>query len=171
MRSLLTFPSHCRSVEGDFRVALSFLDLNLKESFETMDISSALTVASKTLELVKGLRTLDHELDKAELKSAMADLYGDLSDIKMALADAQRELAIRDQKIKELEQRFKGSETLVEKNGFHFSTDESGKPRGLPFCPSCLARDGTQIRPADVTGNMFICPGCQAVYSNLENYK
>ncbi len=61
-----------------------------------MDIQTGLTIAGSAIDLIKSLRQLDHDLDKADLKSKLAELYEQVADVKMALVDANT-------KIKELE--------------------------------------------------------------------
>jgi hypothetical protein len=70
-----------------------------------MDIANGLTLIGQAIGIVKDLRELDKGFDVAVLKSQMADLYGTLADVKIALSDAREELHQRDQKIRELEER------------------------------------------------------------------
>ncbi len=116
---------------------------------------------------MKGLKDLDHALDKAELKSAMVDLHSNLADVKIALSDAQSELHQRDERIAELEAALENKATLKEVDGFMYAVDDQGTPKGLPFCPACLANGGKQVHPADIQRGTFLCPSCKAVYMNL----
>lgn len=134
-----------------------------------MDIVGALATAKATLDLVKSLKDLDRELAASELKANMVDLYGNLSEVRMALIDAKEELAEKDRQIEELRGRFKGYSELVEFGGFQYKANEDGKPVGLPLCPACLADDGTQIHPAKLQGQHYKCPRCAALYQNLSN--
>lgn len=67
-----------------------------------MDISSALTVLSQATGIVKGLREIDKGFDLAALKAQMADLYGTLADVKIALSDTREIIHAKDKQIKEL---------------------------------------------------------------------
>lgn len=134
-----------------------------------MDIGAAITVAGETLRIVKGLKDLDHALDKAELKSAMADLYSNLADVRIALSDAQGELHQRNARIAELEAALENKATLKEVDGFMYAVDEQGNPKGLPFCAACLANGGKQVRPAHLHREFFKCPSCDALYNNLKS--
>lgn len=136
-----------------------------------MDIAAAITTASATIELVKGLRELDRSLEKSELKIQMADLYEKLFEVKMALIDAREEISEKDRAISTLQEKLKSKDLLVEKNGFHYKAKEDGSPVGLPFCPACLASDGTQIHPAKLLRDSYQCPRCKALYSGLTNYR
>ena len=68
-----------------------------------MDIPTAITAISGALTVVKQLRDIDKDYDRAALTSQMADIYNDLADVKMALTDARTEIHDRDQTIRELE--------------------------------------------------------------------
>jgi DNA repair exonuclease SbcCD ATPase subunit len=57
-----------------------------------MEITTALSTASTALKLVKDLRDIERDLDSASYKAKMAELYGSLAEVKMALADAQIEI-------------------------------------------------------------------------------
>ena len=67
-----------------------------------MDIMGALAVAGQTVKLAKDLRDLERDLDSASYKARMAELYGNLADIKMALTDAKEALHEKDGEIKRL---------------------------------------------------------------------
>jgi len=132
-----------------------------------MNISAAIAVAGETLKLVKALKDLDHDLDKAELKSAMADLYSNLADVKIALKDAETELHKRNERITELESSLESKAKLKEVDGYMYAVDENGAPKGLPFCPACLANNNKQIRPTFMKRDTYLCPSCQAPFFNL----
>jgi hypothetical protein len=70
-----------------------------------MDIVAALTMINQALTVVKAARDLEKGYDAAVLKGQMADLYGTLADVKIALSDARDEIHERDQKVKILEDR------------------------------------------------------------------
>jgi hypothetical protein len=53
-----------------------------------MDFAVALASAAQALTIVKQLREINKSVSEGELKSAMADLYGKLADLKIALSDA-----------------------------------------------------------------------------------
>ena len=54
-----------------------------------MDFGAALASAAQALKTAKQLREIDGEMDVAELKAKMADLYINVAEVRMALADAQ----------------------------------------------------------------------------------
>lgn len=68
-----------------------------------MDIVTAVSTLGQAVSIVKTLRDIDKSMDSSALKAQMAELYNDLSDIKMALTDARETIHAKDQKIKELE--------------------------------------------------------------------
>jgi hypothetical protein len=68
-----------------------------------MDIVTAVSTLGQAINIIKSLRDIDKGMDSAAYKAQMAELYNDLSDIKMALTDARETIHTKDQKIKELE--------------------------------------------------------------------
>lgn len=70
-----------------------------------MDIATGLSLLAQATGIVKDLREIDKSFDAATLKAQMADLYGTLADVKIALSDARETIHDRDLKIKELEGR------------------------------------------------------------------
>lgn len=61
-----------------------------------MDIAAGLTLLGQATNIVKGLREIDKGFDLAALKARMADLYGTLADVKIALSDARETIHDRD---------------------------------------------------------------------------
>ena len=70
-----------------------------------MDIPTAVSVVSQSIGIVKQLRDLDRDFDKAAAKAQMAELYSNLADVKMALTDARHELQSKSAHIRELEKQ------------------------------------------------------------------
>lgn len=70
-----------------------------------MDIATGLALLGQATGIVKDLREIDKGFDGAALKAQMADLYGTLADVKIALSDARETIHTKDQKIRELEER------------------------------------------------------------------
>jgi hypothetical protein len=133
-----------------------------------MDIAAALASAAQALNVVKAIRDIDNAMGVADLKAKMADLYGNLAEVRMALTDAQDALRTKDAEIAELKKRKAEAKPMVEANGFQYE-EVDGKPKGLPFCPNCLS-EGVQMRPAKVL-HAFQCPRCKSFFDGLTNYR
>jgi hypothetical protein len=67
-----------------------------------VDIITAVTALGHAIKITKDLRDIDRGLDAAAYKAKMADLYGTLADVKMALTDALEAIHDKDQELKEL---------------------------------------------------------------------
>ena len=67
-----------------------------------LDIVTALSTIGQAIKITKDLREIDRDLDAASYKAQMAELYGALADVKMALTDARENLHQKDQEIKKL---------------------------------------------------------------------
>jgi hypothetical protein len=72
---------------------------------DILDIAAALTLLGQATGIVKDLREIDKGFDVASLKAQMANLYGTLADVKIALSDARELIHYKDKKIKELENK------------------------------------------------------------------
>ena len=77
-------------------------DINQAQGVFSLDIMGALAVASQSIKLAKDLRDLERDLDSASYKTKMAELYGNLADIKIALSDAKEALHEKDVQLKNL---------------------------------------------------------------------
>lgn len=124
-----------------------------------MDFAAAIQTASATLGLVKSLKDLDHALDKGELKLKMAELYGDLADVKIALVDAHQLSREKDEKICDLQKALEFKSNLIELQGFKYDSLD-GKPDGLPYCPTCEVREGKLYRLAKISSYYSECHNC-----------
>lgn len=133
-----------------------------------MPIAEALTSITAMITLVKTLKDIDHDLDKGQLKSQMAQLYSDLADVKMDLVDAQQDLHSKDQTIKELNERFEFESALVEIGGFKYDV-EDGNPIGLPYCPTCEVKEGKFYRLSRHDDEISMCFNCKNVHNAAQN--
>lgn len=70
-----------------------------------MDFSLALASAAQALNVVKQLREIDTAMSVADLKARMAELYGTLADVKIALSDAREVIHDREGEIKRLQDK------------------------------------------------------------------
>lgn len=70
-----------------------------------MEISSAVTLLTQSIGIVKQLRDIDKSYDASLYKSQVAELYTNLADLKMALSDAREDLHEKDQEIVSLNKR------------------------------------------------------------------
>jgi hypothetical protein len=134
-----------------------------------VNILDAITMARTTGETLKALQNIDHAVDKAELKSRLADAIGNLADVRIALADTRDELQAKDAEIARLKQAFAYREALIEHGSFKYrrSPRNSELPIGYPSCPRCEEVDGRVIFTVAVPdrGLTTRCPQCHQVYS------
>ncbi len=133
-----------------------------------MPIAEALTSITAMIGLVKTLKDVDHDLDKGQLKSQMAQLYSDLADVKMDLVDAQQELHGKDQTIRELNERFDFQKALVEIEGFKYDSKD-GRPSGLPYCPNCEVKEGKMYRLSKGDEQFSDCLNCEKTHNAAAN--
>jgi DNA-directed RNA polymerase subunit M/transcription elongation factor TFIIS len=137
-----------------------------------VDIPGTLAVLGQAIGIAKDLREIEKGLDVGEFKAKMAELYGSLADVKMALADAQEELRAKDKIIADLRTNFEKKAELVEVNGYKYERGPNGQPQGLPFCPRCEQNLGRYYRLAQTTGprGQVKCPECKSDYTHVTGY-
>lgn len=70
-----------------------------------MDIAAGLTLLGQAAGIVKDLRAIEKGFDLAAVKAQMADLYGTLAEVKIALSDAHDTIRDKERKIKEFEDK------------------------------------------------------------------
>ena len=136
-----------------------------------MNIPEALTVLSKTIELTKGLRDIDHKIEMAELKAKAADIYSAMADLKMALVDARDEIEEKDKEIARLKTAFEFQGKTIERHNMLYE-ERDGHPMGMPFCPRCMGVDGRSIKLTALieTGKPSQCPQCKSKYDRQTEY-
>jgi hypothetical protein len=136
-----------------------------------MNIPEALTIASKTLELTKSLRDIDHRIELAELKNRAADIYQSMADLKMALVDAHEEIQNKDKEIQRLLKEFSFKGETIERHNMIYEKRDDG-PVGFPFCPRCLTVDGRHIKlaPQQKEGKPAQCPQCKSNFERQTEY-
>ncbi|MFL5015607.1 MAG: hypothetical protein ACJ8EW_05355 [Rhizobium sp.] len=135
-----------------------------------VDITATLAVLGQAIGIAKDLREIDKGLDAGEFKAKMAELYGSLADVKMALADAQEELRAKDKTIAELRANFERKGEFVERHGYKYSAGPGGRPQGEPFCPRCEQNLGKFHRLAHhgAAYGQLRCPECKSDYNHIE---
>lgn len=134
-----------------------------------MDIAGSLSAVSAALGLVKELREIDVQFDKAELKLKIAELTSALSDAKLGLVDVAEELKLKESEIARLQGIIDFRETkLIDKGQFRYFADSEGKPIGLPLCPPCEKNGDflavVQDRSKGVGKITYYCPKCKSNY-------
>ena len=139
---------------------------------ERMNILDAITMARAAGETLKALQDIDHAIDKAELKSKLADAIGNLADVRIALADTRDEIEAKDAEIAKLKAAFAIRVDLIEEKGFKYrrAAEDPKLPAGAPICPRCETVDGRLIFTVRAVGHGFrlICPECERLYAATE---
>jgi hypothetical protein len=136
-----------------------------------MNIPEALSTASKTLELIKALRDVDHRIELAELKNKAADIYHSMADLKMALVGAHEEIQAKEKEIRRLLQEFAFKGETIERHNMIYEKRDDG-PVGMPFCPRCLTVDGRHIKLTTLqkVGAPTQCPQCKSDFERQSEY-
>lgn len=129
-----------------------------------MDVMTGLAAASKALELARSLREFEKQLNDADFKYQIAELYTALSDAKVSLADARQTIADLEAEIAKLKEIDAKKMRTVTYKGYSFGIDENGESIGRPFCPNCEKTKGLQIQITRGAGRHDLCPSCKSVY-------
>ena len=104
-------------------------------------IAAILSSIKTATDIAKFLRESDLSLERAELKLKLADLVSALAEAKMELTEIQETLSAKDKQIAELEEAFQSKDRLARRYDAYYTTDENGKPVGVPFCLRCWEND------------------------------
>ncbi len=134
-----------------------------------MDLATSLSAVTAALALVKELKQIDAQFDKAELKLKIAGLTEALSDAKLGLVEIAQEMAEKDAEIRRLSEllAYKAS-NLVEQGAFRYFANEAGEASGVPICPVCekkgLFLKLAQDRSKGAGAVTYVCPSCKANY-------
>lgn len=132
-----------------------------------MDVVGSISAVTAAIGLVKELRAIDAQFDKAELKLKIADLSEALSEAKLGLIDVAQQLQEKDAEIKRLNDllSFKATK-LVDKGEFRYFADENGGAMGAPICSRCERKGDfhrvVQDRSKGIGKITYYCPACKA---------
>ncbi|MGR3291028.1 MAG: hypothetical protein ACU0C9_07510 [Paracoccaceae bacterium] len=132
-----------------------------------MEIISGIKAASDALKLAKELRSIDGQVDQADLKLRLIELTDKLVLAKEALSDAkQNECDLRAQ-IQALE----NAGQFEDENGLLFKLDENGIRVGKPFCNQCFVKERKHFRlryiqPGGNNEPLHVCDNCEKAYAS-----
>lgn len=130
---------------------------------------TGIAAATKSLEILKQLNSIDKRLNEAEYKLKIAELYTSLAEIKITLSDAKQLLHERDAEIASLKHTADFKMQVIRYRGYSFGI-ENGQSIGRPFCPTC-EKSGQQIQIQKGPGRMDFCPKCKAPYGKDYPYR
>lgn len=130
-------------------------------------ISTTMTIISglgQAIDLTKKLRDADLNLNEAETKFRIAELYNALSDVKMSVADLKMEIEKKDELIRNLEAKLRLEAELLWKDPFYFRRNPNGVEDG-PFCHNCYDTKRLLVRiPKDYDNDYLRCSSCTKTY-------
>ncbi|MGO7133426.1 hypothetical protein AB9E06_21470 [Rhizobium leguminosarum] len=134
-----------------------------------MDVVGSISAVTAALGLVRELRSIDTQFDKAELKLKITALTESLSDAKQGLIEVADQLRKKDEEIARLNALLSfRDEKLVDKGQFRYFADEAGDAKGLPICPVCERKGNYLVLAQDRSKGAgritYYCPGCKANY-------
>jgi hypothetical protein len=132
------------------------------------DLATVLATSGQVIGLLRELR--DASLDEAGRKLKFAQATSLISDLKAALVDANAEARGKDLEIETLRKNFRIFTDTVTVLGYHYDRDDKGRPKGAPYCPVCMQKDGYMLlvtRTQERGYPELQCPNCKAFYSGL----
>ncbi len=136
------------------------------------DLATVLATSGQVIALLKELR--DTPLDEAGRKLKFAQAISLIADLKATLVDANAEARGKDQEIQTLRRNFRIFTDTVAVLGYHYDRDEKGRPKGAPYCPVCMQKEGYMLlltRSQERGYPEMQCPHCKAFYGGLSVFK
>ena len=138
------------------------------------EISGAIRAIATSIDLVQKAAQLAGKTRNVELIEAIADLRMELSQAKIAAANANERIADLLQENQKLEKRLVAIQVSEEKklvigvDGLYYTPEGEG-----PFCTGCYDNKGKTIRVTKQTGAFrrmgeYRCPVCGHMYGRLE---
>lgn len=115
-----------------------------------------------SIDLAKRLKEISKNIENAEFKNLVADLYNELGDAKMAMAELKEknaELMEENQALKTAKPENKQI-PKVAGDGIYEFDDEEGY-----FCSGCFDSRGQKARLSLFFGHVYQCTQCKTTYS------
>jgi len=128
-------------------------------------MNDVLSSIGHAISLAKRLREISKNIEDAEFKNLLADLNLELSDVKLALANAMEENAHLKMELTRVKHsQANGSGELIFKEFAYYTQSDDG-----PFCSACYETKKQQIRLSKVSGPFTHfghskCPSCDEYY-------
>ncbi len=131
-----------------------------------MDIIAGISAATEAIKLTKELRSVDREIDKAELKLRLVEVIDRLLEAKEALQDAKQEQRDLLDQIDRLNQKIAERSNLRDSDGLLYEISNDGKPIGEPFCNQCYVKEDKLYRLlfGPYTFGTHRCTNCSKYY-------
>jgi chromosome segregation ATPase len=108
------------------------------------------------------IREISKNVEEAEFKNLLADLFMQLADAKLEVVNLKEQLADLRQKVADLERakpETKEKPAGVKWGCYHFEGDEH------LYCTACYDTKGQKILTTRANGRHRLCNVCQAVFS------
>ena len=136
------------------------------------DPISAIAAISQSIGIVKSLREMSKDFDKATYKLQIADLTESLANAKLSMSEVQDQIAAKNAEIARLKETLQRGAKMIDLDGFSYDQQEDGKPVGKPYCPRCHKMDGVLMRLVNANGGLgdFQCPQCKQKYYDVTEY-
>ena len=139
------------------------------------DIQAGILVITRGADLLKQATELLDKTQNLEIKEIIVDLRSNLVETKNLLVDTKTEIVTlkeENDKLKEenkkLEDKLKGENKPIEKNGFFYAENAPNQP----CCPSCWHSEGkliSLVKPPqqlqDASGYETQCPKCTKYFT------
>lgn len=117
-------------------------------------IISGVAALKHSLDITKFIFDSSGTLDKAILRSKLAELMDALSSVRV-------EMVLKDEKIAELTAQMKVKTELLYIKPFYYS----GEDRHNPFCAQCKDKNSTAVRLYEYNPGYWECKTCASKYS------
>ena len=111
-----------------------------------MDIITGIAAAKGAIEIANELRSIDKEIDKADLKLRIVALIDSILDTKEALQDAkEREFTLKEE-IRSLKETLEDRRRFEDEGGFLYEIADDGSRIGEPYCNQCYVKEDRKFR-------------------------
>jgi multidrug resistance efflux pump len=96
-----------------------------------MDVMATISALSNGLDILKTLKDIDLEFDRAKYKAQVAELMSTLAEAKISLLDAKEQIQSRDIELTNLKKAFEfARDSTVIQRGMRYQKAPDGTPEG-----------------------------------------
>lgn len=132
-----------------------------------VDFVAALAQGKAAYDALKAVIAAGKAWDEAEYKLKLANLAGQIQEMRSALLEAQESDRTKELRILELEGRLKFKGTMKYEAPFYLSIGADGERDG-PFCQKCWDADEKPIRLQHVNHGRWHCAECKNRFDTEE---
>lgn len=134
------------------------------------DFAVVFSGLTSAMSIVKNLKGFEKQFDEASFKLQRAELYSQLADVKVEMADLQQSLISKDDEIRTLKEKLKVRGKMVYTDPYYQQKNSKGELEGQ-YCKVCYDGEDLLMRLEIMSSNSWKCGKCNNICVKDERWR